>query len=76
MPRAGVTPAKIFDLAESLADAGGFEGLTLAGIAAGLGIRTPSLFKHVRNLQAIRDELAAQGIQLADGPQGTSWRRA
>ena len=32
--------------------------------------------KNFAEADRIRDELAAQGIQIEDGPQGTSWRVA
>ena len=39
----------------------------------------PAVVRRINNAfkraDEIRDELAAQGIQLEDGPEGTSWRR-
>jgi cysteinyl-tRNA synthetase len=32
--------------------------------------------KDFATADALRDELAAAGVQIEDGPQGTTWRRA
>ena len=32
--------------------------------------------KDFATADALRDELAAAGIQIEDGPDGTTWRRA
>jgi AcrR family transcriptional regulator len=49
--------------AASLADAApdGWERLSLAELAQRLGVRTPSLYKHVGGLPALRRELALLG---------------
>lgn len=47
MPRAGLTADSVLDQASRVADAQGLEELTLAAVAAGLGVRVPSLYKHV-----------------------------
>ncbi len=54
MPRAGVTPERVVEAAARLADEDGLEALTMAAVAAELGIRTPSLYKHVDGLPALR----------------------
>ena len=38
--------------------------------------RTARTNKDFARADAIRDELAAAGIQIADGPDGTTWRRS
>jgi cysteinyl-tRNA synthetase len=38
--------------------------------------RTARASKDFTRADAIRDELSAAGIQIADGPDGTSWRRS
>lgn len=63
MPRAGLTPARVVAEGAALADEVGFEHLTLAGIAARLGVRLPSLYKHVAGLDALRQGLAVQALQ-------------
>ena len=58
MPRAGVTPDRVVEAAARLADEGGLESLTLAAVASDLGVRTPSLYKHVDGLPSLRRLLA------------------
>ena len=47
MPRAGITRAAVIARAEQIGDERGLASLTLAEIARSLGIRQPSLYKHV-----------------------------
>jgi AcrR family transcriptional regulator len=54
VPRAGLTPDLVARAAADLADAHGWEQLTLAAVAARLGVRRPSLYKHVESLAALR----------------------
>jgi AcrR family transcriptional regulator len=63
MPRAGVTPEKIFDAAEELVNERGYGALALGTIARRLGIRTPSLYKHVDGLAEIEEGLALRGYE-------------
>ena len=63
MPRAGVTRERIVTEALVLVDESGFDNLTLAGIAARLGIRVPSLYKHVTGLPEVQ-ELVAEHCRL------------
>jgi AcrR family transcriptional regulator len=62
VPRAGLSPAAVVDAAAALADAEGLEGLTLASIAASVGVRTPSLYNHVASLEDVRRRLALRGV--------------
>ena len=66
MPRAGLTPEGVLDAAERIADADGFDAVTLARLAAALSVRPPSLYKHVENLEAVRRGLALRGIAEAN----------
>jgi len=50
----GLTIDDVADAAEDLADAEGFDGVTLAGVARRLGIRSPSLYSHVDGLEGVR----------------------
>lgn len=66
MPRAGVTIQRITDEALLIADERGLEQVTLAAIAERLGVRVPSLYKHVGGLSEVQDLLAeASRIELA-----------
>lgn len=62
MPRAGLTPAIVVDRAAELADEVGYDGLTLALVAARLGVAVPSLYKHVDGLDALRRGVAIQAV--------------
>jgi AcrR family transcriptional regulator len=54
VPRAGLTPDRVARAAADLADERGWEQLTLAAVADSLGVRQPSLYKHVASLAALR----------------------
>ena len=58
MPRAGVTTQRIIDEAASLADERGLDQVTLAELSSRLGVRVPSLYKHISSLQEVHDLLA------------------
>lgn len=61
MARAGLSPDAVTRIALDLVDAGGttgFADLTLAKVAAEAGVATPSLYKHVGSLAALRREVA------------------
>ena len=61
MPRAGLSHDAVVRIALGLVDAGGttgFADLTLAKVAAEAGVATPSLYKHVGSLAALRREVA------------------
>lgn len=78
MPRAGLTTDVVVTLALDVVDAGGprgFEGLTLAAVAARAGVAVPSLYKHVGGLSALRLEVARVSVDdlttaLADAGRG------
>ena len=65
MPRAGLTPDAVLDAAAKIADADGLPAVTLARLAADLGVRPPSLYKHVDGLDAIHRGLALRGLAEA-----------
>jgi AcrR family transcriptional regulator len=60
VPR-GLTQEQVVERAAGLADADGFESLTLAALAGWLGVRTPSLYNHVDGLPDLRRRLALRG---------------
>ena len=66
MPRAGLTPDTIVDRAAAIADKEGLPAVTLARLAADLGVRPPSLYKHIENLDAIHRALAVRGVAEAN----------
>jgi AcrR family transcriptional regulator len=62
-PRAGLTSAVVVAAAGQEADARGVNGLTLAAVAARLGVRPPSLFSHVEGLDDLRDRVAVRAVE-------------
>ncbi|MCR4282143.1 MAG: WHG domain-containing protein [Bauldia sp.] len=66
MPRAGLTPDAVIDAASAIADKDGLAAVTLARLAEKLGVRSPSLYKHVDSLDAVRRALAVRGIAEAN----------
>jgi AcrR family transcriptional regulator len=61
MPRAGLDADTVVAAAARLADAEGLQVLTLARLAADLGVRSPSLYAHVGGLEDVRRRLAVRG---------------
>ncbi|MGO2701947.1 MAG: TetR/AcrR family transcriptional regulator [Cellulosimicrobium funkei] len=65
MARAGLSHDAVVRIALDLVDAGGptgFADLTLAKVAAQAGVATPSLYKHVGSLAALRREVAVVAV--------------
>jgi AcrR family transcriptional regulator len=60
VPRAGVTTDAVVAEAMVVVDEVGFDRLTLAAVAERLGVRLPSLYKHVEGLEAVRTAVAAR----------------
>ena len=58
MPRAGLDAARVVDEATVVADAVGIDNLSLAEIAARLGVKVPSLYKHVAGLEDVRHQVS------------------
>jgi AcrR family transcriptional regulator len=63
VPRAGLSAAAVVRAAADLADADGLHALTLASIAASVGVRTPSLYNHVGGLDDVRRRIALVGLR-------------
>ena len=61
--RAGLDRAAVVRAAAALADERGMDALTLADLAAHLGIRTPSLYNHIAGLDGLRRDLALLGVR-------------
>lgn len=77
MPRAGLAPATVITAGADLADEVGFDGLTMGLLAERLGVRTPSLYKHVDSLDALRRGISIMakqeiGVALARATAGRS----
>jgi AcrR family transcriptional regulator len=58
VPRAGLTTDRVVEEAARIANHSGLDQLTLAAVAQELGVRAPSLYKHVDGMPALRRRLA------------------
>ena len=56
-------PDQVIAAAERLVAAKGWEGLTMAALAADLGVRAPSLYRHVESLDVVRNELRLRSVR-------------
>jgi AcrR family transcriptional regulator len=75
MPRAGLAPASVTEAGAMLADEIGFAQLSMGLLAERLGVKTPSLYKHVDNLADLIHRIAVLaatelGDALRDAIQG------
>ncbi|MGO9452991.1 MAG: TetR-like C-terminal domain-containing protein [Candidatus Binataceae bacterium] len=71
-PKAGLTRAAVVAAAAEIADRGGPGALTLAALAARLGIKPPSLFNHIDGLASLRRELAILALRELGDTLGNS----
>ena len=76
---AGLTKTTIVQAALDLLDEAGMDGLTVRALASRLGVQAPALYWHVRNKQALLDEMATQiwrqvGDVMAGLPADLPWR--
>ena len=58
MPKAGLSPAAVTEAAAALVDEIGFEQLSMGAVAERLGIKTPSLYKHVTSQAELAHRIA------------------
>jgi AcrR family transcriptional regulator len=75
VPRAGLSGGEVVAAAAGLADEIGYAGLTMGLLAERLGVRTPSLYKHVGGLDDLQHKLATLtmtevGDVIRDAVQG------
>jgi AcrR family transcriptional regulator len=67
VPRAGLNTDRVVAEAAELADEAGPDHLTLAALAARLGVRQPSLYKHVASLDSLQQLIAQRAkVEFAD----------
>ena len=62
MPRAGLSRAAVTQAALELIDQHGTQELTLAKVAEHTGVAAPSLYKHVRSLADLRNQVAIRVV--------------
>ncbi|MCZ2821095.1 WHG domain-containing protein [Modestobacter sp. VKM Ac-2977] len=72
MPRAGLDRAAVVAAGAALADEVGSTGLTMGGLAERLGVRSPSLYKHVASQDDLTRGIAALALAEAAAAVGTA----
>lgn len=63
MPRAGLDREKVTVVAAAILDQEGTESLSLARVAAELGVKSPSLYNHVDGLDGLIRSIALGGVE-------------
>jgi AcrR family transcriptional regulator len=63
MPRAGLSPDAVVDVALAIVDEQGADALTLAAVASRAGVAPPSLYKHVGSLAHLRSLVGVRVLQ-------------
>ncbi|MBC7975146.1 MAG: TetR/AcrR family transcriptional regulator [Myxococcales bacterium] len=81
MPRAGLGPASVTEAAAALVDEIGFENLSMGLLAERLGVKTPSLYKHVPSQADLAHRIAVLAMteladSVRDATQGRSGKEA
>jgi AcrR family transcriptional regulator len=81
MPRAGLDQATVTAAAAALADEVGFGGLSMGLLAERLGVKTPSLYKHVTSQADLTRRIAVLAMNefadaVRDAIQGRAGREA
>lgn len=77
MPRAGLTPATVTDAGAALVDEVGLDHLSMGLLAQRLGVRTPSLYKHVSSVADLTHRIAVQAlVEVADAIRDATAGRA
>ncbi|HEY0536006.1 MAG TPA: WHG domain-containing protein [Actinoplanes sp.] len=72
MPRAGLDTATVVAAGAALADEVGFAGLTMGLLAERLGVRTPSLYKHIAGQEDLNRRIAALALDEAADAVGAA----
>ena len=70
MPRAGLTQARVIEEGERIADEVGLSNLTLAAVAERLGVRQPSLYKHIAGTDGLQRGIAMRAKDELAGVLG------
>lgn len=77
MPRAGLTAAAVTDAGAKLADEVGVDHLSMGLLAERLGVKAPSLYKHVDGMADLTHRIAVQAAaELADAIRDATQGRA
>ncbi|MGU3410571.1 TetR-like C-terminal domain-containing protein [Microbacterium sp. M1A1_1b] len=77
MPRAGLVPATVATAAAEIADESGLAQLSMNAVADRLGVKPPSLYKHVQGLADLTHRIAVLGAEeLGDAIRHATQGRA
>lgn len=81
MPRTGLDAARVTEAAADVADESGLSHVSMTVVAQRLGVRAPSLYKHVGGLSDLTRRIAVRatdqlGDQLREAMQGRAGRDA
>ena len=77
MPRPGLTPAAVTEAGAALADENGLAQLSMGLLAERLGVKTPSLYKHVAGQADLAHRIGVlAGTELADAIRDATQGRA
>lgn len=60
MPRAGLSTERVTDEAAMLADVVGLDHVTVSALAERLGVRQPSLYKHIDSIASLKRSVSIQ----------------
>src|SRR5580704_13405445 len=70
VPRAGLSEARVVEEGERIADEVGFSSLTLAALAERLGVRLPSLYKHITGTEGLQRSISVRAKNELAGVLG------
>ena len=77
MPRAGLTARSVTEAGAALVDEIGFENLSMGLLAERLGVKTPSLYKHIASQADLAHRIAVLATtELADAIRDATQGRA
>lgn len=77
MPRAGLTAAAVTEAGAGLADEVGLDQLSMGLLAERLGVKTPSLYKHVDSLADLTHRIGVLAmVELGDAVRDATQGRA
>jgi AcrR family transcriptional regulator len=72
VPRAGLDRAAVVTAAAALADEVGLAGVTMGRVAERVGVRTPSLYKHIAGQHDLNRRIAALALTETADATGTA----
>lgn len=72
MPRAGLDAAVVTAAAADLADEIGLQGITMSLLAGRLGVKAPSLYKHVESQAALRRAVGVLALTELEDAVGSA----